>query len=231
MHLNTESSQFREKFGLDDNAVEVIKKLQKIEPIRDATIGLQYEVPCVDRTFLSPVYRTNELGESLREKNEYSVFLPIIPTVHDDVELGFPFLHVHYDFRFFYEFEMREISQEGFESRDRFSLVRILRKISPAEIKFENRYCFRKPGVPPDNLCGFAHKGNELNLQDLNSNKKHLDAGVCPHKGHRFSKASVCGKKGHEVLHCPLHGLKFKMSSGKLLKCKKHEKQWKNAPF
>lgn len=223
MRLNTESRKFREKFGLDDKTVEVIERLRKIEPVRDAAIGCQYEVPCIDRTFLSPVYRTNELGESLREKNEYRIFLPVIPTVHEDSELSFPFLHVHYDFRFFYEFEMREISGEGFASRDRFSLVRILREISPAEIKFETRYCFRKPGVPSDSLCGFAHKGNEQNLQDLDSNKRHLEAGVCPHKGHRFSKESVCGRAGHEVLHCPFHGLKFQMKSGRLLKCKRKE--------
>lgn len=200
---------------------EAILKVSGLPYVRDAKIGDEYEVPCI-----------SGLGS----------FLPIIPLVHDDKEIGFNYFHVHYDFRFFSELDLSRFSKNLYLKNSqhsvatKFSYVRILdgqnhsdfassrRPTDSIETEFriEKRVCFREPGVPTDNLCRTNKIGNGKNLADRDLNKKCLDSGICPHKHHKFSESSVKGRSGHNrVLHCPLHGLKFQMTTGKLLNCGK----------
>lgn len=200
---------------------EILIEVSNLPYIRDAKVGTEYEVPCVENK-----------GD----------FLPIIPLAHDDKEIGFPYFHVHYDFRFFNDAEIRKFNKNNYliessqSKGSKFSFVKTLRgKISddfinsrePADdiatkFRIEKRICFRDPGVLKDSLCQFVSSGNIKNLDDKERNKKFLDAGICPHKFHKFSDSSVKGGDGHnKVLHCPLHGLKFQMKTGKLLRCGK----------
>lgn len=186
------------------------RQLNNSPYVLDAVQGLQYDVPCM----------RGQSGE----------FWPVIPLIHDDLEIGFPHIHVHFDFRFFYEFELRWFREETLGGpREKFSYIKLLKRQGggerpddfPLEVRIESRYCRRNNGIPHDRLCGFVKEGIENFLQDEEKNKKHLEAGVCPHKGHKFASDSIRGCKGHEILHCPLHGLKFQMKTGKLLHCQK----------
>ncbi len=195
---------------------DLLSEITQFEYIREAEIGEVYGVPCV----------VGRLGN-----------LPIIPLVHEDKEIGFPYLHIHYDFRFFYDLELREFYEStliGKSKGAKFSAVQVLNykknddfsnSRTPGEDKttkfiIEKRRCFRKPGIPDDSLCKFSFKSHSKALLNNESNKKLLDAGICPHKFHKFSKSSVTGKgKSGQTFHCPLHGLKFQMTTGKMLRC------------
>lgn len=200
---------------------EIIVEVSNLPYIRDAKVGAEYEVPCVENK-----------GD----------FLPIIPLAHDDKEIGFNFLHVHYDFRFFSDSDLNRFSKTSYLKNSRrskntkFSFVRVLdwqdhhdfvssrnpNDVVEIKFKIERRICFRDSGVPTDSLCQINQIGNGKNLADRNLNKRCLDSGICPHKFHKFSDSSVKGREGHnKVLHCPLHGLKFQMTTGKLLRCGK----------
>ena len=186
--------------GLPNEIIdEEIRVIKSLPYIRDMEYGKMYDVPCVRDDFAED-------------------HVPIIPLIHDDKEVGFPFLHIHYDFRVFYESELTRFRRQATSSR--FAFVKVIRQ----GVKFvmERRVCLHKPGIPPDGLCGLVSEASKANLLDNTSNKKLLDAGICPHKGHKFSGASVrgCGKRA--VLHCPLHGLKFKMATGGHLHCQKN---------
>ena len=198
---------------------EILVEVSNLPYIRDAKVGAEYEVPCAENK-----------GD----------FLPIIPLAHDDKEIGFPYFHIHYDFRFFNDSEIRKFNKNNYlieNSQSKGSKFSFIRKLDgqnhsdfinsrepgddiTTKFKIEKRICFRKPGVPKDSLCEFVSGGNIKNLDNNEQNKKFLDVGICPHKFHKFSNSSVKGREGHnKVLHCPLHGLKFQMATGKRLKC------------
>ena len=151
---------------------DLISLIRSSEYHTETAIGLSYMVPCL-RNFIN--------GE----------FWPILPLVHDDREIGADFLHVHYDFRFFYDFELKEFEDNLIHGKDRHRHVIALNNKSSFFYTVENRHCMREPGIPKDNFCSTGYEVFKSILEDDAKNKEILDCGRCPHKGHKFSSQSI----------------------------------------
>ena len=190
----------------EDAMLDLISLIRSSQYHTETAIGLSYMVPCL---------RNPITGE----------FWPVIPLVHDDREIGADFLHVHYDFRFFYDFELKEFNKNCIYGKERHRYVVALNNENSTLFIIENRLCVREPGIPQDNFCSTGYEVFKSILEDNDKNKEILDCGRCPHKGHKFSSQSIKGTGSHAVLHCPLHGMKFKMRNGKLLKCQQDLKR------
>ncbi len=179
--------------------IETLKlatRINSLKPIINPVAGIKTVVPALfSRLF------------------EHAV--PIYPLVHNDSEIGFNYWHVHFDFRFFHESEIRFFRDKG----DRHKFVLILQP--EMKLEFVERSPLRRASIPSDVLaCGIAaHTEIQDKLRVRNKNKKLIDKNICPHKGHKFDSSCIRGHGDKRVLHCPLHGLKFLVQDGRLLRC------------
>lgn len=139
---------------------------------------------------------------------------PVLGPMHDDKEvIGFPYVHYHYDFRFFnisqWDFALR-YTMGGPPHGMVMSYNPELTGTKPGPIIFRRRKCQREyPEFPSE----IASSGWLPKLQE-----KYRDATLkdwtCPHKG-----ASLRGLPIDEAgcVTCPLHGLRWNIETGKLI--------------
>lgn len=171
----------------------------KIEPVFESelTIGKFYSVPTVHGLF---GYKWDDW--------------PVLGPAHDDQEIiGFPYVHYHYDFRFFnadqWAFALRYTG--GTPNKMVMSHNPDCPETKLGAIAFRRRKCAREyPRFPLP-----TYKGKWGWLPALI--EKYKDAVVkdwiCPHRG-----ASLRGLPVDEAgcVTCPLHGLRWNIETGQM---------------
>jgi hypothetical protein len=160
---------------------------------------------------------------------------PIVPFIHHDVEITLfgakdavvndNDWHVHFDYRFFDNAMIRRWKDERaigdikvYQRRHGmvFFLVNVIKRNAAVVLK---QLPCRRPslGVPLDSICTTVRNRLESTMPELNdsaANLKKLQCSRCPHKGFHFDQSNVKGG----LLHCPMHGQKFKLNDGRWIK-------------
>ncbi len=139
---------------------------------------------------------------------------PVLGQMHNDIEIiGFPFVHYHYDFRFFnaaqWVFALQYTMDKPNAMVMSYDPIIPETKLNP--VIFRRRKYYREyPEFPSVNgrpvswLPRLAEKYKDAIMKDL----------ICPHKG-----ASLRGLPidGAGCITCPLHGLKWNIETGSLV--------------
>lgn len=170
----------------------------KIEPVFEETlqIGKFYSVPTVYGLF----------------GYKYDVW-PVLGPMHDDKEvIGFPYVHYHYDFRFFNseQWAWAVRYSNNIPGGEVMSDNPTFPDTKPGPVIFSRRkYQRAYPKFPlPINgkwfwLPALQEKYKDAIMKDL----------TCPHKGASLRGLPV-DKAG--CVTCPLHGLKWNVETGQL---------------
>lgn len=143
----------------------------------------------VGRTYLVPCLNSSKMG-----------WVPVIPFIHQDPELGNPRHHVHYDYRFF-DVRIRDdlMKVEG------ESVIPVLKTGSREDYTLKEMVC-----TYPDNRvdpCFLVRDGLLfVNGIDEACEGKTFRGRTCPHKG--FSLEGIA-PDGDGVVTCPLHGARW----------------------
>lgn len=140
---------------------------------------------------------------------------PVLGPMHDDKEvIGFPYVHYHYDFRFFNSHQWSYAllyTVRGLLHANVMSYNPDFPKTKPGTVIFRRRKCQREY---PEFPIAIAAKSwlPKLNQKYKDAIMKDL---TCPHKG-----ASLRGLPIDEAgcVTCPLHGLKWNIETGQIVK-------------
>lgn len=161
-------------------------------------VGKVYKVPCAMSLAGTP--HTN--------------YYPLLGPMHSDEALGIAGIHMHFDFRFFTDAQLK------FLLGGRPELVEL--PVYPLEnalnygAVYRAQTCYRKK-VPIAKSLGQRlidkHHANSAALRDSERNLRSLKCGRCPHKQYSYQAEDVVAGE----LHCPLHGFRFNMQTGKPL--------------
>lgn len=178
-------------------------KPQKITDVAGLpVVGKTYMVPCA----------SNE--ESPR------FYSPVIGVPHNDSKYGFgEFCHLHYDFRFLPEDEMKHVRERAEKDASSCSYAEpsvflwVVDATESTKIWWTEMKCLRQMPTNPLETCGFMVRALEPHFKDQKIDPKRP---VCPHR-------QVCLKGlPHDdgVLVCPAHGLRWDAKTGEMLESK-----------
>lgn len=176
---------------------EVQQWLANVPSLGVVEVGKVYKVPC-------------EMALVRGQANYY----PLLGPVHSDEALGVTQLHMHFDFRFFTEPHLKlllggkpelvELPVYPLENAAAYGML-----YSPAT-------CYRiKAPISKalgQRLLDKHHAYSDV-LRDSERNLRSIKCGRCPHKQYAFQAEDVVAGE----LHCPLHGFRFNMQTGKTL--------------
>jgi len=154
--------------------------------------GKFYLVPCVQ-----VLSKTGVQGFGQGE------WVPVLESLHRDQEIGFPWLHYHYDWRFISPNKDIRLSAAlniwclGKEESSAEQLVSL-------QTVLKRRKCYEPDFVFPSNLCE--------KLEPLHASVTMIDR-ICPHRGVSLKN---CPARYDGSIVCPAHGLAWDVETGKL---------------
>lgn len=167
---------------------------------------------------IEPVFKTKlEIGKFYSVPTVYGLFgikfdnWPVLGPMHDDKEIiGFPYVHYHYDFRFFnptqWAFALRWTNDRPHAMI--MSYVPDKPDTKPGVIIFRRRKYQREyPQFPVE----LKTKKNWMGRLEDKYRDATMENWTCPHKG-----ASLRGLPIDEAgcVTCPLHGLRWDLETG-----------------
>lgn len=156
-----------------------------VDDIRGALeVGKTYRVPCL---------------------HTLTGWMPVVPLIHQDPELGNPRHHVHYDYRFFDKEDVGDIIK--LEGKGNVPVINT-RKVQ--EFTYREMVC--RDAWNRTDPCGTIKEGLLfVDKIDQACQGKVFNGRVCPHKGYNLEGQEP---DADGVITCPLHGARWSVKDG-----------------
>jgi Rieske [2Fe-2S] domain len=176
--------------------------IQKISELNSAPIKSKfYLVPCIQ----VPAWVQGEFEGGYKRLD----WVPILEPIHDDHELGFTIKHYNYDLRFS---KILVGAATVIAVNEKMTKIRF--PTEETEIVHQRKKCYHESPLSfRDNYRKIVRT-----LEVLNKDKR-LENWICPHRGTSLKNCPV-GAQDTSVI-CPVHGLKWCIRSGNLIKLEK----------